>query len=172
MWRPVVNTVTNIRDSQNSGNCFTNSGSTAFSRRALRHCEDDCYYVRVVVRRPQDALYCSHYCSHTCSATHCICYPRNFLTTVKTIRKSNMKLDTKQNSRNNKIRMNASTQQNNELCRFVFCFYASTRLYSFSKSRCTASGKAGTNKTNVPPNFQNVRRCIGTVANLCSIQSV
>jgi hypothetical protein len=23
---------------------------------ALRHCDDDCYYVRVVIRRPQDAL--------------------------------------------------------------------------------------------------------------------
>jgi hypothetical protein len=51
-----VNTVMNIRDSQNPGNFFTNSGSTAFSRRASQHGDDDCYYVRVVVRRPQDAL--------------------------------------------------------------------------------------------------------------------
>jgi hypothetical protein len=56
MWRAVVNTVMNIRDSQNAGNTFASRTSTAFSRMALRHCDDDCYYVRVVIRRPQDAL--------------------------------------------------------------------------------------------------------------------
>jgi hypothetical protein len=59
----------------------------------------------------------------------------------------NMKFDTQENSRNNKLRTNINTQQNNDLYYFVFCLYSSTKLYAFSKSRYTASGKAGTNKT-------------------------
>jgi hypothetical protein len=58
----------------------------------------------------------------------------------------NMKLDTKQNSRNNKLRMNINTQQD-DLYHFVFFLYSSTNLYAFSKSSCTAYGKAGSNKT-------------------------
>jgi hypothetical protein len=59
----------------------------------------------------------------------------------------NMKLDRKQNSKNNKLPMNINTQHNNDRYNFVFCLYSSKMLYTFSKSRFTAYGKAGSNKT-------------------------
>jgi hypothetical protein len=58
-----------------------------------------------------------------------------------------MNLDTKQNSKNSKLRTNINTQQNNDRHHFVFCLYYSKMLHAFRKSRCTASGKAGTSKT-------------------------